>query len=166
MCDGVEHKFCRKCKNWKHVDKPIWRSDKWAGVTSQHKSAREWCAERSAAKNGKPDRNFSSPKNKDGKHDRSSVSTFTAGPKNEATPPNTRLRLTGSLQLFSGAADSSTGRPHRPDPPAAFATMDEEEEKASESAPRHFDDDSAPDNCSFASDDSLVVRLNFQAGRR
>jgi hypothetical protein len=118
MSDGVEYKFCSNCKNRKHGDKPMWRSDKLAHVTSERKSAREWRAERKtgAPMNGKRDRNVSSTKDRDGKHVRSSISTFTAGPKDEATPQNTRLRLVRLLHLFSVTADSSTGRPHRPDP--------------------------------------------------
>jgi hypothetical protein len=40
----------------------------------------------------------------------------------------------GSLHMLHSAAWSSIDSPHRPDPPAAFATSDEDEEEAREIA--------------------------------
>jgi hypothetical protein len=191
MIDGVEHKFCRKCKNRKHGDKPMWRKDEFAHTTSEHMSLKDWRAKQQANESSGSKDNS---KDKDKKEEKpaSSISALVAIPPVVCAPPQARLRLMSSLNVLH-AAGPDTSRPNQDGiiidsgcSPMITSTSVGTQYNFCEvhpmvTHPRHFDDDSAGDNCSITSDVSFAGEdfsfasdeddltsdhLNFNAGPR
>ena len=176
--DGVEHKYCRKCKNRKHGGKAMWRSDKWAHTTSEHLSGKEWHEKHQAERSASPERSVSfADTTANATVSNGSASTLAPTSRTSSPPPQASLRLISSLNVL-GLGAPHDDSPRRPDPPSN-KMYEVEEEEGSLSPPRHFDEDSAADNCSFVSaseaefyslgsdDESAAdLSLNFRAGRR